>query len=186
MTRYLGDPTSHGHRLPSQIPQALAGTFTVTAERLRQRQHRLHRHRPLHQQRPPGRPARRLHLHRRRPGRPHLQRHAQDGRHAVASPPPTRAERHHRLRDRHHGQPGGGQHVHPHRLPVAHQRRHRRQLHCHGHATPTATWPPATSARSTSPAPTAAPRCPATTPSPPPTPACIPSAPRSIRPARSR
>ena len=40
--------------------------------RLRQRRHRLSRHDPLHQLRYQGGPARRLHLHRGRQGRPHL------------------------------------------------------------------------------------------------------------------
>ena len=51
--------------------------------RLRQHRHRLHRHGPLHEHRRPGRPARQLHLRRRRRRRPHLLGHAQDGGHPI-------------------------------------------------------------------------------------------------------
>ena len=112
-------------------------------------EHRLHGYGPLHQQRPPGRAARQLHLHRRRRRRAHLHRHPEDGRQPVASPPPTPDRRHHRHAVGHHRQPGGGQPTLGRRLPLADHRRGGRELHRH-RWTPTATGPPATAAPPTS------------------------------------
>ena len=52
----------------------------ISPRRLRQHGCALHRHRPLHQQRPSGGPPRRLHLHRRRRRHPHLHLDSQDCR----------------------------------------------------------------------------------------------------------
>ena len=73
-----------GQRLPLAATAGEAHTITLTAGKRRPGAHRLHRHGPLQQQRPPGRPPRRLHLHGRRQRHAHLHRHAEDGRHAVA------------------------------------------------------------------------------------------------------
>ena len=65
---------------PATITAGVAGSFTVTAKNADgSHEYQLPGHRPLHQQRSPGRPARQLHLHRRRRGRAHLQRHPEDG-----------------------------------------------------------------------------------------------------------
>ena len=105
-----------------------------------------------------GRPARRLHLHRRRRQRqPHLQRHASRPPAPSRSPPPTRSTRlDHRQPDRHHRQPRPPPPTSGRRgftasttAGVGHE------LHRHRPGRLSATSPPATPARSTSPAPTA-------------------------------
>ena len=61
------DLPARGPGFPSPTTAGAAHSVTVTAQdALRQRDHRLHGHGPLHQQRRPGGPAGRLHLHRRR------------------------------------------------------------------------------------------------------------------------
>ena len=69
---------------PTTITAGVAGSFTVTAKNADGTTNTSYRG-TVHftKQRSPGRPARRLHLHRRRRGRPHLQRHSEDGRQPV-------------------------------------------------------------------------------------------------------
>ena len=97
---------------------------------------------------PQGRPAGQLHLHRRRRGHAYLLRHARDGRHAV-----DHGDRHDAssLTGTESGIVGPGRRgpdADGHRLPDHRHGRHGRTTSRSPPTTPTATWRPATPARS--------------------------------------